>query len=178
MHKGWAMRLLTRTYDGLIYGMAILAAALLVAVMLTICLDVFIRNLDRQPSAHFFTLSEYALLLIPCLGAPWLVREKGHIYIEILLMQLPASGRKQFIRLIGVACVLVCALLAWYGADVAFKDWTQGNKDVRSFDAPRWVIVMWIPISFAFMATECLRHLFRGDSFLAPMADETSEGQG
>jgi hypothetical protein len=37
---------------------------------------------------------------------------------------------------------------------------------------------MWIPISFAFMATEFLRHLFRGDSFLAPMADETSEGQG
>lgn len=172
------MRLFTRAYDGLIYGMAILAALLLVAVMLTICLDVLIRNLDRQPSAHFFTLSEYALLLIPCLGAPWLVREKGHVYIEILLMQLPSSGRRLFIQLIAVACVLICAVLAWYGAEVALKDWVQNNKDVRSFDAPRWVIVMWIPISFAFMATEFLRHLLRGDSFLAPMADESGQEKG
>ncbi len=60
-----------------------LAGFLMAAMMVMITLDVVLRNLGYQSSAHFFTFSEYALLLIPCFGAPWLVREKGHIYVEI-----------------------------------------------------------------------------------------------
>ncbi len=164
------MALFERLYGGLIRLLAVGAAFLLVAVMLTVCLDVVIRNLGYQPSAHFFTLSEYALLLIPCLGAPWLVRDKGHVYIEILLMQLPAAARNAMSIFIGLACIAICLTLAWFGLEVTIQDWVQSNKDVRSFDAPRWAIVMWVPISFFLMATEFLRFMLRGESPLAPMA--------
>lgn len=168
------MGLFERCYGGLIRLLAVGAALLMVAVMLTVCLDVIIRNLGHQPSAHFFTLSEYALLLIPCLGAPWLVRDKGHVYIEILLMQLRPSARRAMSVFIGVACIAICLTLAWFGLEVTIQDWVQNNKDVRSFDAPRWAIVMWIPISFFLMATEFLRFLLRGESPLAPIADPSA----
>lgn len=172
------MGLLERWYGGLIRLLAVGAALLMVAVMLTVCLDVIIRNLGRQPSAHFFTLSEYALLLIPCLGAPWLVRDKGHVYIEILLMQLRPSARRAMSVFIGVACIAICLTLAWFGLEVTIQDWVQNNKDVRSFDAPRWAIVMWIPISFFLMATEFMRFLWRGESPLAPIADPSAPEAG
>jgi TRAP-type C4-dicarboxylate transport system permease small subunit len=162
--------LLDRLYGGLIRLLAVGAALLMVAVMLTVCLDVVIRNLGYQPSAHFFTLSEYALLLIPCLGAPWLVREKGHVYIEILLMPLQPATRRAMSVLIGLACIAICLTLAWFGLQVTIQDWVQSNKDVRSFDAPRWAIVMWIPVSFFLMATEFLRFLLRGESPLVSMS--------
>jgi TRAP-type C4-dicarboxylate transport system permease small subunit len=167
--------LFERWYAGLIRLLAVGAALLLVAVMLTVCLDVVIRNLGRQPSAHFFTLSEYALLLIPCMGAPWLVREKGHVYIEILLMQLPLAARRAMSVLIGLACIAICLTLAWFGLEVTIQDWVQSNKDVRSFDAPRWAIVMWIPISFFLMATEFLRFMLRGESPLASMSQPSGQ---
>ena len=163
------MNLLARAYAGLIRAMAVGAALLMVAVMLTVCLDVLIRNLGQQPSAHFFTLSEYALLLIPCLGAPWLVRDRGHVYIEILLMQLRPVHRHRVAQLIGVACIAICLTLAWFGVEVTVQDWVQANKDVRSFDAPRWAIVMWVPLSFLLMATEFARFLWRGESPLVSM---------
>jgi C4-dicarboxylate transporter DctQ subunit len=159
-----------------IRAMAVAAAILMVAVMFTICLDVLIRNLDRQPSAHFFTFSEYALLLIPCLGAPWLVREKGHVYVELLLMALGRPARRWVTRLIGVICIAICFTMAWYGFEVTVLDWVQKNKDVRSFDAPRWAIVMWIPISFLFMGLEFVRYLWRDESPLAALASESSGG--
>jgi TRAP-type C4-dicarboxylate transport system permease small subunit len=168
------MNLLARAYGGLIRAMAVGAALLMVAVMITVCMDVLIRNLGRQPSAHFFTLSEYALLLIPCLGAPWLVREKGHVYIEILLMHLRPAYRRHLSLVIGLACIAICLTLAWFGLQVTVQDWEQANKDVRSFDAPRWAIVMWVPLSFLLMATEFARFLLRGESFLASMAGETA----
>src|SRR5712691_9419276 len=98
--------------------MAIAAGFLMAAMMVVICLDVVLRNLGYQSSAHFFTFTEYALLVMPCLGAPWMVREKGHVYVEILLMALPPILRRRFTVLVGIACVAVCAVLAWYGFEV------------------------------------------------------------
>ena len=98
--------------------MAYLAAFLMVAMMATITLDVVLRNLGYQSSAHFFTFTEYALLIVPCLGAPWLAREKGHIYVEILLMSMAPRARARMTMLIGVVCIAVCLVIAWYGFEV------------------------------------------------------------
>jgi TRAP-type C4-dicarboxylate transport system permease small subunit len=151
--------------------MAWFAAFLIVAMMVTITLDVVLRNLGYQSSSHFFTFTEYALLIVPCLGAPWLVREKGHIYVEILLMHLSPRGRKRLTMAVGLACIAVCLVIAWYGFQVTLTDFLQAERDVRSFDMPRWLVVGWIPLAFLMMAIEFARYLWRGEDFLAPFSE-------
>src|SRR3954465_15201684 len=132
-----ALTPISRGYDALVYGMALIAAFLMVAMMGTITLDVVLRNLGYQSSAHFFSFTEYALLIVPCLGAPWLVREKGHIYVELLLMHLKPAPRRWLLRFIGLACIAVCLVIAWYGFGVTIDNYLGAERDVRSFDAPR-----------------------------------------
>src|SRR6267378_6915001 len=156
----------------MLYGMAIAAGFLMAAMMVVICLDVVLRNLGYQSSAHFFTFTEYALLAVPCLGAPWLVREKGHIYVEILLMHLKPRARRWLMRFIGMACIAVCLTIAWYGFGVTISDYLGAERDVRSFDMPRWLVVGWIPLSFLMMAIEFARFLWRGEDFLASFAEQ------
>jgi TRAP-type C4-dicarboxylate transport system permease small subunit len=156
--------------------MAGLAGLLLVAMMATIFIDVVLRNLGYQSSAHFFSFTEYALLAVPCLGAPWLVREKGHIYVEMFLTSLAPRPRALAVRAIGLLCVLVCAVLAWYGGAITVNDFLNAERDVRSFDMPRWIVVGFIPLSFAMMALEFLRFLVRGENFLGAQAP-TDTGQ-
>jgi C4-dicarboxylate transporter DctQ subunit len=151
--------------------MAWLAGLLIAAMMVVITVDVVVRNLGYQSSAHFFSFTEYALLIVPCLGAPWLVREKGHIYVEILLMHLAPRRRRWLMSAIGVACVAVCLVIAWYGFEVTLKDWNGAERDVRSFDAPRWLLVFWIPLSFLMMAIEFARFLWRREDFLTPLSE-------
>ena len=165
------MRFVARAYDALLYGMAILAGVLMAAMMVAITVDVLLRNLGYQSSAHLFAFTEYALLIVPCLGAPWLVREKGHIYVEILMMALPAGARKLLTWLIGVACIAVCATVAWYGFNVTLNDYLQSEKDVRSMDMPRWMVVGFIPLAFSMMALEFLRFMVRGEDFLGSMTN-------
>jgi C4-dicarboxylate transporter DctQ subunit len=155
--------------------MAVCAAALIVAMMGVITLDVVLRNLGYQSWAHFFTFTEYALLIVPCLGAPWLVREKGHIYVEILLMYLDRRGRTALRLVIGIVCVVVCAVLAWYGFEVTLRDFVANEKDVRSLDMPRWMIVGFVPLSFAMMALEFLRFVLRRENFLGSLAGQAEE---
>lgn len=160
------MRAVAKAYDAVLHGMAWCAGFLMAAMMAVIFADVVLRNLGTQSSAHFFSFTEYALLAIPMLGAPWLVREKGHIYVELLLNALAAPLRRTLVRAIGIACVAVCAVLAWYGAGVTWNDFVNAERDVRSFDMPRWIVVGFIPLSFAMMAIEFLRFVARGEDFL------------
>ena len=168
------MRAVAKVHDALVYGMAFIAAFLMAAMMVVITLDVILRNLGYQSSAHFFTFTEYALLIVPCLGAPWLAREKGHIYVEILLNSLPARGKRAMMLAIGLFCIAVCLVIAWYGFEVTWRDFLQNEKDVRSMDWPRWMIVGFIPLSFFMMAIEFARFLRRREDFLAPLSDITT----
>ena len=168
-----ALTLISKAYDAMLYGMAIAAGFLMAAMMVVICLDVVLRNLGYQSSAHFFTFTEYALLAVPCLGAPWLVREKGHIYVEILLMYLKPRPRKLLTYVIGGVCIAVCAILAWYGFEVTIRDFLQNEKDVRSLDMPRWMVVGFIPLSFAMMGIEFLRFVVRREDFLGSLGGQS-----
>ena len=44
-----------KAYDAVLYGMAYAAGLLMAAMMVVITLDVVLRNLGYQSSAHFFT---------------------------------------------------------------------------------------------------------------------------
>lgn len=162
------MRMLAKAYDGLIFGSAAVAGVLLVAMMLMIFADVVLRNLGTQSSSHLFTFTEYFLLMVPCLGAPWLVRERGHVYIEVILMQFSRRLRAAVLKLVLAGCVVTCLVLAWYGFEATWASYLLSEKDSRSFDMPRWLIVGFIPASMALMAIEFLRFLVRGES---PYAD-------
>ena len=144
--------------------MAWLAGAMMVATMAMIVVDVGLRNLGFQSSAHFFTFTEYFLLLIPLLGAPWLVREKGHIYIELFVNALPSRVQRALLLVVVIGCVAVAAILAWYGGVITVNDFLGNEKDVRSFDMPRWMLMLFMPLSFGMMAIEFLRLLVRGES--------------
>jgi TRAP-type C4-dicarboxylate transport system permease small subunit len=63
-----------------------------------------------------------------------------------------------------VACVAVAAILAWFGGVITLQDFLGNEKDVRSFDMPRWMLIAFMPLSFGMMAIEFLRLLVRGES--------------
>jgi C4-dicarboxylate transporter DctQ subunit len=153
-----------RAYDAALRALALLAGLLMVAMMVMITADVVLRNLGTQSSSHLFTFTEYFLMLIPLLGAPWLVREKGHIYIEVLIAAFSSPVRRGLMKAVTVLCIAVCATLAWYGGVITWHDYAMAEKDVRSFDMPRWMLVLFMPLSFGMMALEFLRLLLRGES--------------
>lgn len=169
MSRRRPLGLLARAYDALIFGMAWVAGALLAGMFVAIVVDVVLRNLGFQSSAHLFTFTEYALLMVPCLGGPWLVRERGHVFVEIGLDVLPPPVRRRAAFAIGIVCIVICLVLAWYGGEVVLRNYLRNEIDVRSFDAPRWLLVLCIPVGFFFMACEFARHLWRGEDVLGSM---------
>ncbi|HDZ48884.1 hypothetical protein LCGC14_0073460 [marine sediment metagenome] len=148
------MRYAQRGYLLLLNGMALLAAIMLVWLMVAVVLSVVIRNLGLQPSAWFFLSTEYAMFYLTLLGAPWLVRQKGHVHIELLTSVLPPTALNILSRGVSLLCVVVCGVLAWKGLDLVLLNIERTDYDVRAFFVPKWMLTIVFPISFTLMAIE------------------------
>lgn len=151
------MRHAIRLHDGLISLMALVAAFMLVWLMVATVVSVGMRNSGVQPFAWLFTSTEYALLYMTMLGAPWLVRRRGHVHIELVTAALPPALRRGLSRLVALACVAVCLVLAWKGYDLVRLNIARNDYDVRAFYFPRWILTIAFPISFGLMAVEFAR---------------------
>ncbi len=152
-----------KAYDAIVLGMAGLAGLLLVWLMVSVISSVLMRNAGLQPFAWLFTSAEYSLLYMTMLGAPWLVREKGHVHIELVTAALPAHVRKIVSRSVAAGCVVVCGILAWKGADLVLTNIERGDYDTRAYYFPRWMLTIAFPLSFGLMAVEFSRFVVGSD---------------
>jgi len=154
------MQLVNRLYTSLLYGMAMVAGATLLWLMVSVIVSVLMRNAGLQPYAWLFTSAEYGLLYMTMLGAPWLVREKGHVHIELVTAILPQGLRQLVSRLVALLCLVVCLILAYKGFQLFLTNIERNDFDVRAYYYPRWLLTITFPLSFGFMVIEFGRFVF------------------
>ncbi len=150
-------------YEHFLFGLLLLGAALLALAVVFIVYDMLARNLGLQPFAHTIAATEYSLLYVTFLGAPWLVRCKRHVYVELVTTLVSPRMRKVIATCVYLLCTLLCALLCYYSASVAIEAFTRGDVEVRSFDMPRWAIFAVMPLSFMLLTVEFGRFLIGRD---------------
>lgn len=149
-----------RLIDKICNLLAIFAGVYLVAIMFAIVFQATSRSLGFSGSSHVFTFSEYGLLYIVMAASPWLVRHKGHVYIELLTALIPRRFAPGFSRIVTFICVLICLTLVWYTGEATLKAFNRADFDMRSLDMPKWMLLVSMPICFALMALQFLRYVF------------------
>jgi TRAP-type C4-dicarboxylate transport system permease small subunit len=148
------MKPVLRLYDGLLSAFALVAGGLLVWLMVSILISVTMRNLGMQPFPWLFLSGEYGLFYLTMLGAPWLVRKRGHVHVELVTAMLPDRAQAALSRLVAFGCVVVCLILAWAGVELVARDIARSNFDVRAYFTPKWLLTIAFPVSFGLMAVE------------------------
>ena len=170
------MRSLARAYDRLIMALAILAGAMLAGVFVMIVYDVTVRTLGYQPPFFTSALSEYAMLYMTLLAAPWVVRVRGHVYVESVTSMLRERTRHVIQKGVYVLCLVICLGLAYYGTRAGVEFLIRGDDDVRSIVIPRWVLYLPMPIGFVLSAVEFGRYLLGFDSMYEGRRGAGTEG--
>jgi len=157
-------RMLSKAWEGLVNGLVLFACFLIAADCLLIVVDVTLRNLKLQPPAYTVALTEYSLLYITMAAAPWLVRERAWIVVEVLYRRASPAVRGQLDRVIFSLCAIVSGIVAVLACILAVEGAMRGEVEMRSLDMPRWALFAPVALGFAMMAVEFLRCLLRGDS--------------
>jgi len=147
--------------DGLVNLLALLAGAMLCALVLLICTDVTARTLRLFPTPWTLDIAEYLLYGITFLGAPWVLREEGHIAIEIAVERLPPGPRALLRRVVDGFGALVCAVLCYYALRTFWRSFSAKNLVQETFVFPEWYLYVIAPPTFLILLLLFLRRMWR-----------------
>jgi len=85
------------------------------------------------------------LYAVTFLGAPWVLRERGHIAIDLVVERLPARGRAIAGVIAELCAATICALLLYYACRVVWQSYQSGIQVQKSFTFPEWLVYAGIP---------------------------------
>jgi len=154
-------------YERLLWAMMVVASAYLFLQMAAIVYVTTFRTFGWYYTPASFAFIEYGFIYIMMLGSPWLVRTRGHVFIELITGSVGPRTRWWMSRTIAVGCALACLFLTVFGGVVAWQDFVRHEIDVRSIDIPRWIVTASLPLGFGLMAIEFTRFVF-GKELLHP----------
>ncbi|MDE0030274.1 MAG: TRAP transporter small permease subunit [Deltaproteobacteria bacterium] len=153
------MQRISRAYEKLLDLFKMGAEIVIFLIFLLIVIDVFVRLLKFQPSAYTLGVVEYGLLWFTMLGAPWLVRMKGHVFVDSLVSLLPLTVQYVLAKFVYVVCIVCCLFFIYYSTDLTIAAYLSGELDYRGEAQPLWLLLVPIPVSFTMIAIEFLRFL-------------------
>jgi len=143
--------------DGLVNLLALAAGAMLCVLTVLICVDVAARTLRLFPTPWTLDIAEYLLYGITFLGAPWVLREEGHIAIEIAVERLPPGPRLVLRRFTDGLGALVCAVLCYYAVRMFWRSYSANNLVHETFVFPEWYLYVLAPPIFLILLLLFLR---------------------
>jgi TRAP-type transport system small permease protein len=134
--------------DRLVDALAVAAGALLCALVALVCLDVAARSLKLFATPWTLDLSQYMLYAITFLGAPWVLREDGHIAIEVFIERLGPRSRRLLRRASDALGAAVCAVLLFYAGRLLWRSIESHNLVYATFVFPEWYLFSLAPPVF------------------------------
>jgi C4-dicarboxylate transporter, DctQ subunit len=146
-----------RAYDAVIDGLAWFCGAALAAVTAMVIVAVILRASRIGEPDWILPTTEYAMLFIGTLGAPWLLRERGHVVIDVVRVSVSQHARRVMATIVAAGSLALCALLVYFSFPVVRATW--GEYEMRAFMMPKALLVIPVGVSFALLAVGFLRAL-------------------
>jgi len=163
---------LFRGYNFILNGMAVLAGILIFLSFVMIVVDVTMRIVGFIPPAFTISVVEYILLWFTMLAAPWLVRIKGHVFIDAVTQFMPTAVKKVIAKVVYAICTVAASIYCVHAAGLVMVAWQESMVDVRSIDMPLWTLYFPMPICLLFVALEFARYLIGIDDMYSQSVDE------
>ena len=148
-------------FDHILNATAFLAGIILVFIMLSVGLEVIMRYFFNRPMIWVTEVTECLLLYTTFLGTGWLLREEGHVKVDIILNRLKPRATAFFGILSSLVGIFVSAMLAFYGMSVTWDYFRRGIYTPTAMEIPVAAILLIIPIGSFILLIQFVRRTGR-----------------
>ena len=151
------MKNLLEVIDRVMNAMIFITGIMLIFIMLSVCLEVILRNLFNISLIWVTEVTEVLLLYITFLGAAWVLRERGHVKVDILLSHISPLKVSFFGIISSVIGVFVSLILTVFGFKLTLTCIQKGLYTASALEIPMWIIIIVIPIGGILLLFQFLR---------------------
>jgi TRAP-type C4-dicarboxylate transport system permease small subunit len=150
---------LGKLFDVITDALAFIAGVILILIMISVSLDVVMRYFLKAPMLWVDELSEYGLLYITFMGTAWLLKQEGHVAVDLIDNVVSLKGRKRLTIFSSVVGMFVCAVVTYFGVEVTWSLFARGIYNPTMLEIPRGVLVAVIPLGTFLLCVQFVRRI-------------------
>jgi TRAP-type C4-dicarboxylate transport system permease small subunit len=149
---------LQHVYNRLIQAGAAVSGAVFVFMMLVVSLDSVLRYVFNSPLGWVVEVNEYLLLYVTFLGAPWLLRQDGHVRVDLLFAYIPERVARRLTMWTSVLGAAACLVLCAAGCQATWEAFVRELPEIKTLAVPRWMLLWVIPYGSLLLSVEfCIK---------------------
>nr|WP_299246389.1 TRAP transporter small permease [uncultured Halomonas sp.] len=152
-----------RLMDMLSGVVALIAGALLLAGVLAVCHMIFMRYVLGQSTIWQTEFAIYSVTGAMLLGAPYVLRNGGHVAVTVLPDALGGWAKKIMYFLSALVGLAFCSALAYSGwhyfLEAYSMDWTTGTV----WNPPPWPALLPLAIGISLLSLQYVAEILRGE---------------
>jgi C4-dicarboxylate transporter DctQ subunit len=145
-----------RFFSRLNLWLAILGAGILFFAASIIFMEVVSRAVVGTSRLWVIEVSEYSLLYITFLGAPYLLEKNMHVTLDILFLSMPIGWQSILGVINSMIGFAICAVLTVIGIDVIIDQIETGVRATTVMAPHRYWITPALPLGMFLMAVQFL----------------------
>ena len=134
--------------------MALISALCILFIALSICYEVLGRYFFQHPLMWTIEISEYLQIYFVFFSAAWVLREKGHVTLDIAVNRFGPSGRKTCAIIADILGIAVAAILCIFSGIIAYEQMLLHIPVIKSLEVPKWLIILPIPMGMFLLTVE------------------------
>lgn len=136
------------------------AGVLLILIMLLVSYLVLMRYTLGRPPGWVVEICQYMIFALTFLAAPWLLRQGGHVRVDIVLAFLSPKVNILLSLITSIAGMLISLILALYGVLSTWQHFMQGIAVIEILRIPKGLLLAFIPIGFFLLSMQFLRQAY------------------
>ena len=129
-----------KKFDHLLDYLAGVAGVMLAFAALSVSVQVFSRYFLGRPMGWLVEINEYILLHIAFLVAAWVLRQEGHVKMDIVLTQLKRKTQLRVEIATSILSIMVCMVLTFFGMKVTWDLYKSGHMTISVMEIPKCTI--------------------------------------
>lgn len=152
---------LARAFSAVMEGFSLLYGLGMGAMIAMMSLDVLLRGFSLGSLPWVTELTEYFMYAGTFLAAPWVLRQGGHVRVDMLLISVSRPVAARLEQLIDAIGFLIALVLLAYGSLAVHDAFRDHMIQFKTWDVPEWLLLLAIPISGALLAIEFVLRFLR-----------------
>jgi TRAP-type C4-dicarboxylate transport system permease small subunit len=148
-----------RWVSALSRGAAIVSLLLLASAIIVVTQMVVIRYFLKASTVWQTEFVIYSLVAMTFLASPYVLLERGHVNVDILIATLRRPWNQFVQSLAGLIGLVFAAMLAWSGWIYFEEAWSYGWTTDTVWALPLWIPLLPLPVGIGLMVLQYIAEL-------------------
>ena len=140
--------------------MVVISTVLILGLTFIVGADITLRYVFLRPLGWVKEVSEYILVALGFLVAAWILKDDGHVKMDLLLNKVSPKVQTVMNIMTSIMSVLVMLIVTWFTLRVMADFYRTKLVTPSVLEPPKWILLIPILVGSLLLAIQFIRRTF------------------